>query len=236
MNKVVISSDGARPEPEDIEVTPEPSADPTMAGTDAGNLNTATAPDEASKVTSKLISLAAKAAKEHNENLRPYADLIKKEKGVKKEKEMARVKDLKDKMIKAMLDFISEQKKAVSEEHTRFLGDKDARNKRATLPKTQQEDKNKENHLKDRLAGLEQFKLFTEQLAFEKYSKREDFKKILHVSSAYHVKGLLEILRFFYGTGYVDENSKNMKRPQMIDMITLEVIRQFPRPCFNCNT
>ena len=183
-------SDGARPESEDTEVTPEPPADPTMAGPDAGNLNTASAPDEASKVTSKLISLAAKTVKEHNENLRPYAELIKREKGVNKEKEMSRVKDLKDKMIKSMIDFISEQKKEVREEHTRFLEDKEARKQRATVPKTHQEDKKKDSDLKDRIVGLEQFKQFTEQLAFERYSKREDLKKMLHVSNTYHIKGL----------------------------------------------
>ena len=33
----------------------------------------------------------------------------------------------------------------------------------------------------------------------------------------------------------MDDKGKNMKRPQMIDMITLEIIKQFPRPCHNCN-
>ena len=86
MNRVVNRSDGARPESEDTEVTPEPPADPTMAGPEAGNLNTASAQEEANKMTSKLITLAVKTVKEHNENLRPYAELIKKEKGVNREK------------------------------------------------------------------------------------------------------------------------------------------------------
>ena len=200
MNKVVNRSDRARPESEETEVTPESSADPTMADSEAGHSNTALAQDEANKVTSKLITLAVKTANEHNENLRPYAELIKKEKGVNREKELSRVKDLKDKMIKSMIDFISEQRKEVKEEHTRFLEDKDARKQRATVPKTHQEDKKKDNELKDRIAGLDQFKQFTEQMAFERYSKRDDFKKMLHVSNTYHIKGLLEILRFFFGS------------------------------------
>ena len=232
---MVIVSDRARPGPEEAEVTPESSADPTMAGSEAGHSNTASAQDEANKVTSKLITLAVKTANEYNENLRPYAELIKKEKGVNREKELSRVKDLKDKMIKSMMDFISAQRQAVKEEHTKFLEDKDARKQRATVVKTHQEDKKKDNELKDRLVGLDQFKQFTEQMAFERYSKRDDFKKMLHVSNTYHIKGLLEILRFFFGSSYVDDKGKNMKRPQMIDMITLEIIKQFPRPCLNCN-
>ena len=168
MNKVVNRSDRARPESEETEVTPESSADPTMAGSEPGNLNTASTQDEANKVTSKLITLAVKTANEYNENLRPYAELIKKEKGVNREKELSRVKDLKDKMIKSMMDFISAQRLAVKEEQTKFLGDKEARKQRATVVKTQQEDKKKDNELKDRLVGLDQFKQFTEQMAFDK--------------------------------------------------------------------
>ena len=67
-----------------------------MADSEAGHSNTALAQDEANKVTSKLITLAVKTANEHNKNLRPYAELIKKEKGVNREKELSRVKDLKD--------------------------------------------------------------------------------------------------------------------------------------------
>ena len=138
-------SDGARPESEDTEVTPEPPADPTMAGPEAGYSNTASAQDEANKVTSKLITLAVKTVNEHNENVRPYAELIKKEKGVNREKELSRVKDLKDKMIKSMMDFISAQRQEVEEEHTRFLEDKDARKQRSTVTKTLLEDKKKDN-------------------------------------------------------------------------------------------
>ena len=73
-------SDGARPESEETEVTPESPADQTMACPEAGYSNTASAQDEANKVTSKLITLAVKTVNEHNENLRPYAELIKKRK------------------------------------------------------------------------------------------------------------------------------------------------------------
>lgn len=231
---MVIVSDRARPEPEEAEVTPESSADLTMAGLEAGNSNPSQTQDETNKVTKQLISLAVKTVNEYNENLRPYAELIKREKGVNRERELLRVKDLKDKMIKAMIDFISAQRQAVKEEQTRFLGDKDSRNKRATVNKTQQEDKKKETELKDRELGLDEFRQFTEQMAFEKYSKRDDFKKMLNVSNTYHIKGLLEIVRFFFGQSYVEEKGKNMKRPQLIDTITLEVIKQFPRPCLNC--
>ena len=150
---MVIVSDRARPEPEEAEVTPESSAAPIMAGLEAGNSNPSQTQDEANKVTKQLISLAVKTVNEYNENLRPYAELIKREKGVNKERELSRVKDLKDKMIKAMIDFISTQRQAVKEEQTRFLGDKDSRNKRATVAKTQQEDKNKETELQDREVG-----------------------------------------------------------------------------------
>ena len=143
MNKVVNRSDGARPESEDTEVTPEPPADPTMAGPEAGNLNTASAPDGASKMTSKLITLAVKTVKEHNENLRPYAELIKREKGANKEKEMSRVKDLKDKMIKSMIDFISEQKKRLVKSTLDFLGTKRQGNKEPHYPKLNKKTKTK---------------------------------------------------------------------------------------------
>ena len=133
-------SDRARPESEETEVTPESSADPAMADSEAGHSNPALAQDEANKVTSKLITLAVKTANEHNENLRPFAELIKKEKGVNKEKELSRVKDLKDKMIKSMMDFISAQRQEVEEEHTRFSEDKDARKARSTVTKTLLED------------------------------------------------------------------------------------------------
>ena len=167
-------SDRARPESEEAEVTPESSADPTMADSDAGISNPSVGQEEANKVTNKIISLAVKTANEYNENLRPYAELIKKEKGVNREKELSRVKELKVKMIKSMMDFISTQRQEVKEEQTRFLEDKDARKQRSTVAKTRQEDKKKEDDLKDRMAGLDQFKHFTEQLAFEKYSKRDD--------------------------------------------------------------
>ena len=88
-------------------VTPESSADPIMADSDAGISNPSVGQEEANKVTNKIISLAVKTANEHNENLHPFRELIKKEKGVNREKELSRVKDLKDKMIKSMIDFIS---------------------------------------------------------------------------------------------------------------------------------
>ena len=235
MNKVVNRSDRARQESEEAEVTPESSADPTMADSDAGVSNPSVGQEEANKVTNKIISLAVKTANEYNENLQPYAELIKKEKGVNREKELSRVKELKDKMIKSMIDFISAQRQEVKEEQTRFLDDKDVRTKRSTVAKIRLEDKKKDDELKDRIAGLDQFKQFTEQIAFERYSKRDDLKKMLHVSTSYHIKGLLEIIRFFFGSSYVEDKGKNMKRPQMIDMITLEMIKQFPRPCLNCN-
>ena len=136
MNKVVNRSDRARPESEEAEVTPESSADPTMADSEAGHSNTVLAQDEANKVTSKLITLAVKTVNEHNENLRPFEELIKKEKGKNKEKELTRVKHLKDKMIKSMIDFINIQRKEVEDEHTRFTDDKEARKARSTVAKT----------------------------------------------------------------------------------------------------
>ena len=148
---------------------------------------------------------------------------------------MTRVKHLKDKMIKSMIDFISAQRKEVEDEHKRFSDDKEARKVRATVAKTQLEDKKKDEELKERKAGLDQFKKFTEQMAFERYHKREDFKKMLSTSNSYHVKGLLEIIRYFFGSEFTDDKAKTMKRPKMIDTITLEIIRQFPRPCLNCN-
>ena len=75
MNKVVNRSDRARPESEETEVTPQSSADPIMAGSEAGNSNISSAQEEATKVTSKLLSLAVKKVTEHNKNLRPFADL-----------------------------------------------------------------------------------------------------------------------------------------------------------------
>ena len=102
--------------------------------------------------------------------------MIKKEKGENKEKELTRVKHLKDKMIKSMIDFINIQRKEVEDEHTRFTDDKEARKARSTVAKTQLEDKKKDDELKERKAGLDQFKKFTEQMAFERYHKREDFK------------------------------------------------------------
>ena len=103
------------------------------------------------------------------------------------------------------------------------------------MAKTQLKDKKKDDELKERKAGLDQFKKFTEQMAFERYHKREYFKKILSASNSYHVKGLLKIIRYFFGLEFVDDKAKTMKRPTMIDTITLEIIRQFPRPCLNCN-
>merc|ERR1712240_825809 len=99
----------------------------------------------------------------------------------------------------------------------------------------QLEDKKEDDELKERKAGLDQFKKFTEQMAFERYHRRDDFKKMLNVSNSYHVKGLLEIIRYFFRSDFKDDNGKNMKRPQLIDTITLEIIKQFPRPCLNCN-
>ena len=60
MNKVVNRSDRARPESEETEVTPESPADPTMAGSEAGNSNTSSAQEEATKVTNKLLAVAIK--------------------------------------------------------------------------------------------------------------------------------------------------------------------------------
>ena len=109
----------------------------------------------------------------------------------------------------------------MEDEHKRFTDDKEARKARATVAKTQLEDKKKDEELKERKAGLDQFKKFTKQMAFERYHKRDDFKKMLNVSNSYHVKGLLEIIRYFFGSDFVDDKAKNMKRPQMIDTITL---------------
>ena len=72
-------------------------------------------------------------------------------------------------------------------------------------------------------------------MAFERYHKREDFKKLLSTTNTYHDKSLLEIIRYFFGSDFTEDKAKTMKRPKMIDTITLEIIRQFPRPCLNCN-
>ena len=77
MNKVVNRSDRARPEPEEAEVTPQLSADPIMADSEAGNTSTSSAQDGATKVNSKVLLVANKKVTEHNENLCPYANLIK---------------------------------------------------------------------------------------------------------------------------------------------------------------
>ena len=74
-------SDRARPEPEEAEVTPQLSADPIMKDSEAGNTNTSSAQDGATKVNSKVLLVANKKVTEHNENLRPHANLTKNEKG-----------------------------------------------------------------------------------------------------------------------------------------------------------
>ena len=83
-------------------MTPQSSADPTMADSEAGNSNTSLAQEEATKVTSKLLTLAVKTVNEHNESLRPFPELIKKEKGENKVKELERIKHLKYKIIKSI--------------------------------------------------------------------------------------------------------------------------------------
>ena len=52
---MVNRSDGVRPEPEEAEVTPQSSADPIMADSEAGNSNTSLAQEEDTKVTCKLL-------------------------------------------------------------------------------------------------------------------------------------------------------------------------------------
>ena len=76
-------SDRDRSEPEEAEVTPQLSADPAMADSEAGNKNTPSAHDGATKVNSKVLLVANKKVTEHNKNLHPYANLIKKQKKAK---------------------------------------------------------------------------------------------------------------------------------------------------------
>ena len=88
----------------------------------AANSNVTPAQNGCTKQNSILV-LADKKVREHNEELRPYPQLIKAEKGDKKAKELDRINLLKDKMITAMLQFIGLEKKAVEEEHKKFTDD-----------------------------------------------------------------------------------------------------------------
>ena len=57
---------------------------------------------------------------------------------------------------------------------------------------------------------------------------------MLDNTNTYQNKGLIEILRYFHGDKVDDEEKEKLTRPRIIDSITLEIIRQFPRPCLNC--
>ena len=146
-------SDRDRLEPEEAEVTPQLSADPAMADSEAGNTSTPSAQDGATKVNSNVLLVANKKVTEYNKNFRPYADLIKTEKGDNKVKELERVKHLKDNVIKRIIEYIGVQRKKVEDEHKRFTDDKEARKERDTVAKTQLKDKKRDDELTERIHG-----------------------------------------------------------------------------------
>ena len=137
----------------------------------------------------------------------------------------------------AMIKFIGTQENSQQEILKTFKEDKDARATRGTNPKTSAEDKTKEAKTEQRIQGLEEFRTFTDKLSFAtSHYKRDDYRRILDNTNVFHIKGLTEILRYFNGDQYVDEEIelKKMKRPKMMDAITLAIIKQFPRPCLAC--
>ena len=80
--------------------------------------------------------LALKRVKKRNKELKPFADIIKREKGEKNVKEKKRIDHLRTSMIAAMIKFIGIQENSQQEILKTFKEDKDARATRATNPKT----------------------------------------------------------------------------------------------------
>ena len=157
---------------------------------DAANSNSFSASNGGEK--SKIVTdLATKRAKKRNEELKPIAALIKSEKVDKNDKEKERINHLMNKMITAMLNFIGKEEKSQNEALKIFKEDKESRNSRLTHPKTNAEDKKKENKIEERLQGLAEFRIFIDKLGFNNHFKRDDFKKRLDNTNTYHNKGLI---------------------------------------------
>ena len=121
-------------------------------------------------------------------------------------REKKRIDHLRTNMIAAMIKFIGIQENSQQEILKTFKEDKDARATRATNPKTSAEDKTKEAKTELRIQGLDEFRTFTDKLSFAtNHYKRDDFRRILDNTNIFHVKSLTEILRYFHGDQFVDE-------------------------------
>ena len=79
--------------------------------------------------------LALKRVKKRNKELKPFADIIKREKGEKNVKEKKRIDHLRTSMIAAMIKFIGTQENSQLEILKSFKEDKDARPLEEPTPK-----------------------------------------------------------------------------------------------------
>ena len=78
---------------------------------------------------------AFKKVKKRNEELKPFADIIRAEKGEKNTKEKKRIDHLRNNMIATMIKFIGKKENSQQEILKTFRDDKETRSTRATHPK-----------------------------------------------------------------------------------------------------
>ena len=109
---------------------------------EAANSNTSTSNGGGKQKESTDLTL--KRVKKRNEELKPFADIIKHEKGEKNVREKKRIDHLMSNMIAAMIKFIGIQEISQKEILKTFKENTNDRTTRATNPKTSAEDKTKE--------------------------------------------------------------------------------------------